>query len=119
VPSPVAFDFVDFYRLALAWNDVDASEAVIRCVTSRAYYSAFISARIKANLQISQASHIATQNHYKALPGVANRLVFNNLNALHELRKRADYESPAFEAKLANRAVNMSKDILKALGRAP
>ncbi len=116
----MAFDFIEYYRLALSTHGATVPEAVSRSAASRAYYSFFISARVNANLQARQASYRETHEHYKDLPGAVNRKIYNNLYACHELRKRADYEiSPPFDAQLAQRALNLSKDGLKALGLTP
>jgi len=112
---------MDFYVLAKDWNQGIVSEAISRSVASRAYYAAFLSARVgAANLAQRKAGHKETADYYLGLGGARNLAIGGKLFALHAIRKQADYDlSPPFRAEFARRAVYVAKDILKALGLSP
>lgn len=89
-------------------------------MASRAYYAAFLSARAQAGLSHSGNTHQETAEHFLSLNGRVNLEIGNKLYSLHELRKKADYDVvPAFPAAYAQRAINLSKSILRSLGLNP
>jgi hypothetical protein len=122
VSAPIPFHPIEFYRLAVTWNASGSAlpEALSRSIASRAYYAAFLSARAAAKLNTYTNTHATTAKHYLSQGGPGNQRIGNGLFALHALRKAADYDfAPTFQQTRAARALNLSKDVLKALKLTP
>jgi uncharacterized protein (UPF0332 family) len=111
------FDFEDFNFLT---TDIENSptrhkEALYRTNISRLYYSAYHQAQAKwppysNNMQYGTSAHIEYRTFLKGINGNPKpQKVANYLRELHELRKRADYDSP--QATITLQDYDRAKDL--------
>jgi uncharacterized protein (UPF0332 family) len=114
----MAFDPIEFYRLASAWYNANAKEATHRCVVSRAYYAALLAARDKAKITTTSAStHSDTYEYYRTKGGGVNKGIANRLDTLRGDRNNADYDvKQTCVSRNAGEALKTSKKILTDLG---
>jgi uncharacterized protein (UPF0332 family) len=124
----MSFDWADYLTLADGLNQNPASfgvnEASFRCAASRAYYSAFCSARnvavAKHNLVLTTSSgdQKAVTDHFYYGRSANERLIGQHLRRLRKRRNQADYDdiimNPAPSA-LAHEAIALAERILIAL----
>ncbi|WP_221064524.1 hypothetical protein [Methylomagnum ishizawai] len=95
--SPV-FDFAEFYVLASWLYNTQTEphrETIKRTIIGRAYYAALICAR-----DFTGAATTGSQGHKAVVDALKRRnsLAGNNLDALRQLRHKADYEAAAIIA---------------------
>jgi hypothetical protein len=111
----VRFNPVDFYKQAGAWYSINANEATLRSVVSRAYYAAHLIAREQAGISRDERDgHKATIDFYQAHGPFA---VGQRLRALRISRNDADYDlAKICIPRHAQKALQDTQKILAELG---
>ena len=123
----MSFAWSDFLALAEALERHPAipgpEEAVLRTAISRAYYSAFCSARefavTRDGLTIRRTGddHNLVAAHFRFAPEQARRRIAFNLKRLRDFRNRADYDTALVGTPkaLAQTSVALARNVLTAL----
>ncbi len=111
------FNFVEFYHFASQLYTQNTEEVAHRIIIGRAYYAAFLCGREYANIKNSSGS---IHNDVIAYFQKNNRLVYNNLSDLKELRGKADYNlTEAVKKREAGESLRLAKNILTILNYLP
>jgi len=99
----------DLYEL----NKADSEEIILRQVSGRAYYGAFLFARDKAGLTSTSADvHKMTSNYWR----VRREDVANHLDDLKKKRTEADYQiKDDYNAADAGKSLKLAKKIITKL----
>lgn len=116
----MSFDWLSYLDLAEYMNGTanqfPDQDACYRCVASRAYYAVFCTARnyIQQNDNADVSDHQAVQDYLKKSGGNrARQRIGNQLQRLHQVRKKADYEDDLHESAVntASKALSQARTI--------
>lgn len=114
------FNPADYFSLAQTLlSQSKGDDAQLRSALSRAYYSAFVTARDHAGVSsVGKDGHARVISYYK--DNAANFFIAQNLEQLKRLRERADYQPKmACSNNDGQSALALCRKVLSRLGAAP
>jgi hypothetical protein len=123
----MSFDWSDYLRLAIGLHgspDVPGpNEAAFRSAASRAYYAAYHLVTIRAKedgfVPIDSGEDHELLRSFLKRGDTPRKKMSLDLERLHRLRKKADYDdavAPATPTNLACNAINMAQKIIDEIG---
>ncbi len=114
----MAFEPIEFFRLAEYLYSEQKNQAGYRATIGRAYYAAMLSARNKAGLSSKGANgHETVVKYYKSSSDANLAAIGNRLDDLRVSRTNSDYEcDKVVVSRDAGASIAKSRTILNALG---
>lgn len=109
------FDPVEFYQFAgQLYQKKSEREVENRIIINRAYYSAFLCARNFSKISNSSGSvHKEVIDYFEKQP---NKIIFNQLKQLKDLRHKADYDlKTVILSRQAGKSLKLAEHILNKL----